>query len=111
MRRPSFFLLSYAVLGLAACANPSATPSDAASASPDTSMHSLEDVLATHTDSLMALEGVTGVGQALCEGAPCLRVYVAARTPALERELPDTLGGYPVEVVETGQIRPRPTDG
>ena len=111
MRRLSLFLLSCAVLGLAACANPSVTPSDETSASADTSMQSLEDVLATHTDSLMALEGVTGVGQALCEGAPCLRVYVAARTPALEQELPDVIGGYPVEIVETGQIRPHSADG
>lgn len=59
----------------------------------------------------MALEGVTGVGQGLCRGKPCLRVYIAARTPAVERELPDTIEGYPVEVVETGPIRPLPTDG
>ena len=105
-------ILCLALGGLAACANHAAPASpESSAAAPDTTMMSLDDVLTTHTDSLMAIEGVTGLGQALCDGNPCLRVYVVARTPELETRLPDTLGGYPVEIVETGRIRPLPADG
>ena len=38
-------------------------------------------------------------------GAPCIRVFVAKEIPALLRELPASLEGYPVEVVETGEFR------
>lgn len=100
------------ILGLAACTNhaapPEATPTEAA---PPNTTVTIEDVLAAHTDSLMAVDGVTGVGQALCDGQPCLRIYVLARTPELDARLPDEVEGYPVELVETGQVRPRPIDG
>lgn len=103
-------ILCLALTSLASCSD-RAVPPQPPAVVPDTAVHSIEDVLAVHTDSLLALDGVTGVGQALCEGGPCLRVYVQARTPELDAQLPDAIGGYPVEVVVTGQIRPRPADG
>lgn len=99
MLRLSLGLLALVVAG---CANPSASPPSAVPA------QSIEDVLAAHTDSLMAVEGVTGVGQGLCEERACIRVYVLARTPEVEQRLPAEIDGYPVELVETGQIRPLP---
>lgn len=70
----------------------------------------IEAVLAAHTDSLMALPGVTGTAQGLCEGNPCIKVYVIDKTPRLEQEIPADLGGYPVVIEETGEIRALPTD-
>lgn len=110
----SRLLLCLPILSLAACANHATPPlPDPAPSAPDTTVttRSIDTVLAAHTDSLMAYEGVTGVGQALCEGHPCIRVYVLARTPELEDRLPDVVEGYSVEIVETGQVRPLPTDG
>lgn len=104
-------LLALAALSLAACTNHAAPSPDTPAAAPDTTMRPIEEVLAAHTDSLMAIDGVTGVGQALCDDRPCLRVYVLARTPALERELPEEIEGYSLDIVETGPITPTPAGG
>ncbi|HEU4830252.1 MAG TPA: hypothetical protein VFT04_13745 [Gemmatimonadales bacterium] len=64
----------------------------------------ISDVLAAHTDSLMRIPGVTGVGEGRMAGGPSVHVLVTRITPELRRRLPTTLGGYPVNVVETGVI-------
>lgn len=66
----------------------------------------IEEVLKDHTNSLMAIPGVVGVGQSLCDGKDCIHVMVAKRTPELEKKVPKTIEGYAVELVETGVIRP-----
>lgn len=67
----------------------------------------LEEVLRTHRDSLMTIPGVVGVGQALCDDQPCIRVFVEERTLEIEENVPDTLDGHPVDVLVTGRIEPR----
>jgi hypothetical protein len=64
-------------------------------------------VLEEHAPALMALPGVVGVGVGEREGAPCLRVFVARRTPEIATAIPAELGGYPVEVEETGEFHAR----
>ena len=66
----------------------------------------LEEVLRAHTETLMAVPGVVGTAQGLCEGTPCIRVLVARKTPDLLRAIPTSLEGYPVAVEETGELRP-----
>lgn len=68
---------------------------------------SIEAVLASHTDSLMAVPGVVGTAIGLCDGSPCIRVLLAAANEATQRRIPKRLEGYPVTVEVTGQIRPR----
>lgn len=68
---------------------------------------SIEDVLETHTDSLMAIRGVEGVGQGKCDGEPCIRVFVSEETSDVKAEVPDTIEGYPVDVEGTGPFRTR----
>ena len=58
---------------------------------------SVAQVLARHTERLMALPGVVGTAESTCGGRPCILVLVARKTPELE--------GIPVEVRETGPIR------
>ncbi len=67
----------------------------------------MEAVLAAHTDSLMALPGVVGTAIGLCDGAPCIRVFLADSGAAARRRIPTQLEGYPVKVEVTGPIRPR----
>ncbi len=69
----------------------------------------IEQVLAAHRDSLMAIPGVVGVAIAQCGAALCIRVMVAQKTAELERRLPKKLDGYLVDVQETGPIRIRET--
>ena len=67
----------------------------------------IEAVLAAHTDSLMALPGVVGTAIGLCDGAPCIRVFLADSGAAARRRIPQELEGYPLKVEVTGPIRPR----
>lgn len=68
---------------------------------------SIEEVLAVHTDSLMALPGVVGTAIGLCDGTPCIHVFVTDTATAARRRIPDRLEGYRVEVQVTGPIRAR----
>jgi len=65
----------------------------------------VSQVLARHTDRLMALPGVVGTAESRCSGRPCIVVLLAHRTPELERLIPAELDGIPVELRETGTIR------
>ncbi len=66
----------------------------------------IETVLKEHTRELLSLPGVVGTAQGLCDGKPCVKVYVNAKTPELQRNIPAELEGYPVAVEETGELRP-----
>ena len=68
---------------------------------------SIEAVLAAHSDSLMALPGVVGTAIGLCDGARCIRVFLAAPNEATRQRIPARLEGYPVMVEVTGPIRAR----
>lgn len=68
---------------------------------------SINDVLAAHVDSLMALPGVTGTAIGLCDGERCIQVLLAAANPETERRIPARLEGYRVVTQVTGAIRPR----
>jgi hypothetical protein len=67
----------------------------------------IEEVLAAHTDSLMAMPGVVGTAIGLCDGAPCIRVLLSRASDAARQRIPARLEGYPVQVEVTGQIQAR----
>ena len=66
---------------------------------------SLEEVLQEHTDSLMAMSGVVGTAQGLCDGEPCIRVFVIKKSDELMGQIPPMIEGYPIDVQETGEFR------
>jgi hypothetical protein len=68
----------------------------------------IEAVLERRTPELMRIEGVQGVGQALCDDSPCIRVYVL--DAAAQARVPARLDGIPVSTVITGVIRTTTTD-
>jgi len=68
---------------------------------------SIQEVLAAHTDSLMALPGVVGTAIGRCGDSLCIRVFVRDSSDAVRRSIPDSLGGHPVQVEVSGQFRPR----
>lgn len=72
-----------------------------------TPTRSLTLVLAAHQDSLLAIPGVVGVAEGLCDGAPCLVVLAARRTPELATRLPAAIEGYRVDLRITGPIQAR----
>ncbi len=71
-------------------------------------MPSITDVLKRHTDSLMALPGVAGVGQGERDGKPTVYVMVVELTDSVRRALPDSIEGYAVDVVQSGTIKAQP---
>ncbi len=66
----------------------------------------IEGALKAHTDRLIAIPGVVGTAQGLCEGKPCIKVFVAKKTPELLKQIPAAAAGYTIAVEETGKIRP-----
>jgi len=69
----------------------------------------IEQVLAAHTDSLMALPGVVGTAIAQCDegGGRCIKVLLADSAVATRSRIPPRLEGYRVVVEVTGSIRSR----
>jgi hypothetical protein len=65
----------------------------------------IEDVLKDQAAAIMAQPGVVGVAQGECAGKPCIKVFVAKRTPEVLDNIPSALEGYPVNVQETGEIK------
>ena len=70
-------------------------------------MKSIDEVIKTYSDSLMAIPGVVGVYHGLNdEGKSCLKVMVRKKTSEIEQRLPKKLEGYDVVIDETGEIKP-----
>jgi len=65
----------------------------------------IEEALEAHTGRLMAIPGVVGTAQGLCEGKPCIKVLVARKTPQLLKRIPATVDSYSVAVEESGEFR------
>ena len=98
------FSVSMLVLGIGGggCVNQAADHHEGEKKMP---ANTIEDVLKQQTDRLMSLPGVVGTAQGLCEGKPCIKVYVVKMTPELEQQIPNVLSGYPVVVQVTGEIK------
>ena len=70
-------------------------------------MAPIAQVIERRAPELMKIAGVVGVYEGETRRhAPCIRIMVAKRTHELEARLPRRLEGYPVEIEETGVIRP-----
>ncbi len=68
---------------------------------------SIEEAHRALTDSLMSEAGIAGIGISECDGSPCLKVYVVARTDEIMSRIPDTIEGYQVTVMESGELEAR----
>ena len=65
----------------------------------------IELAIRMHSDALIALPGVEGLGQGLCDGEPCIRGFVANAAPEGVRQVREVLQGVPVDIEETGEFR------
>lgn len=54
---------------------------------------------------IMTLQGVAAIGESVCDGEPCLKVYVVDLTPEVEARIPATFDGYRVVIEKSGEIR------
>ena len=53
----------------------------------------------------MSQPGVVGTAIGLCDGAPCIRVFIADASAPAGQSIPARLEGYPVRVEVTGRFR------
>ena len=70
---------------------------------------SIEEVQEAFTREWMDLPGVVGTGIGLCEGQPCIKVYVTGPIPPLEDRIPNEVEGHRVTLEQTGQFQARDT--
>lgn len=68
----------------------------------------INEVLRAHDQELLRISGVVGVYVGLLDDGktPCLKVMLAQKSAETERAIPKTLGGYPVVIEVTGEIKP-----
>lgn len=66
---------------------------------------SLERAQARVTRKVIDMEGVTGTAMGLCNGQPCIKVYLESDSSSLRSRLPRSESGFPVVAEVTGRIR------
>ena len=66
------------------------------------------EVLKEHTEELMSIPGVVGIGKGLCNDKPCIKVLVTEPTLEMVQKMPDNIQGYQVMIEDTGEIRAQP---
>jgi hypothetical protein len=65
----------------------------------------IEEVLKQHTGAWMAIPGVIGTGQGLCDGKSCIKIFVIKTTEEINKKIPQEIEGYKVKIEETGKVR------
>ncbi len=73
---------------------------------PSTEVAAIKAIKERHEDAIMEIEGVVGmgIGQS-ADGTHHLEIYVKKLTPGLEKQLPKSLEGVKVIIIETGEVR------
>ncbi|MCB0260542.1 MAG: hypothetical protein KDH97_07505 [Calditrichaeota bacterium] len=59
----------------------------------------------------MQIPGVVGVAQGLLNEKPCIIVYVVEKTSEINQKIPRQLSNFPVDIIESGEIRALPKLG
>ena len=61
------------------------------------------EVIARHADRILAMAGVVGMAEGLCNNQPCIQIHLARDDDAVRKSLPALLDGYPVVAIVTGE--------
>lgn len=80
---------------------------DTARAADTVTARPIEEVLADQTDAWMEIEGVEGTGIGLCDGSPCIKIFVSRPPEELADLLPRRVEGHAVRLEPTGRFRKR----
>lgn len=67
---------------------------------------SIEEVMSEIRDQWMEINGVEGIGQGKVDGKDCILVFVRAKTPEIEKAIPQEFKSFTVQVKESGIIHP-----
>lgn len=69
---------------------------------PQTGTAPIERVLERVTEEWMRVPGVVGTGLGLCDGTPCIKVFVSRPPEELEPPIPEEVEGHPVRFERSG---------
>src|SRR5258708_11178702 len=94
---------------LAACAGAQRAGVPREGSGATVAVRSIDEVLAAHNDSLMALPGVVGTAIVLSDGERCIKQLVADSHVAAKTRIQARLEGYRIVVEVTGTIMPMGT--
>ena len=67
--------------------------------------NSIATAIEVHGPELMELNNVVGIGESLCNGQPCIRVYLAQADHQTLKAIPAELDGITVIKEISGSIR------
>lgn len=84
--------------GVTACSDPRRQ-------SPLANRPDIEAVRMRHENDLMRIDGVVGLVTGRCGDDACLILMVVHDTDAIRREVPITIEGYVIRVLEAGDVR------
>ena len=68
-------------------------------------MDTLSEVLRRHTDRLMSIPGVIGIGESAHDGRPCILILLSKLSADLQSQLPNEIDGFSVILQEVGDVR------
>ncbi len=103
MKRFGFLYAAVILSAVTACAGGGA--GEGPGSTGETVSRSIAEVQEAHTPDWMEIPGVVGTGIGQCDGVPCIKVFVAQKTPEVDRQIPEQVEGYPVRVEVTGPFR------
>ena len=64
----------------------------------------IEEVISEITDQWMGIEGVNGIAEGKDDDKECVLVFVSEKTQKIKETIPLKLKGFPVKVMEIGNI-------
>ncbi len=80
-------------------------------ASEATDMASTEDlgqIITSHSNRIMELEDVVGIAEGLCDGTPCIRVFLAQHNATSLAQIQEYLAGIPFAIEISGNFTASP---
>jgi hypothetical protein len=75
---------------------------------PEPTSATIQEVQEAHTPEWMQLAGVVGTGIGLCNGEPCIRIFLSRPSPETEAAIGERVEGHRIDFVVTGDFTPRP---
>lgn len=64
----------------------------------------IEEVISEITDQWMAIDGVNGIAKGKADNKECVLVFISEKTQKIKETIPLKLKGFPVKVMEIGDI-------
>ncbi|TDJ43296.1 MAG: hypothetical protein E2O50_05010 [Gammaproteobacteria bacterium] len=68
----------------------------------------LGQIIATHSNLIMGLEDVVGIGESLCNGTPCIRIFLARHNETTLAQIKEDLPGIPFAIEISGNFTAQP---